>query len=189
MEIIVRKRDIYICLAAVGAFIGLFAYHHYDQRKIDAELHAFARAQAILQVGSEEELERNWDFLSIAHSEKSFYIAGPAFGAIHSFLREKGDESMKTFKGYEYFMKRVDGAWELSDSAGCGALEHHVDGFEAFERRGFKVAQGAYDKALGFGDAPARKHEHAHDHEHDHHHDHGHGKEAKVHTVPERAAL
>lgn len=176
MELIIRKRDVMITLVVIAAFGAACAHHLYDKQRIEQQLHDFARNEAILNVGGESELEKH-DFISIVHSEKSFYIAGPAYGFIHSFTRQKGDEDMKSFKGYEYYLKYEDGAWRQVDSAGCGALEHHVDGFEEFERRGLKVAQGAYDKALGFGEnkATAKKHDHEnctdHDHAHDHEHD------------------
>ena len=173
MELIICKRDCYIATAIVGAFLCLVAYHTYDKARIEQELHDYARAQAILNIGGEGDLDK-YDFISIVHSEKTFHIAGPAWGAIHSFVREKGDEEMKTFKGYEYFLKREEDGWREVDSAGCGALEHHVDGFQEFERRGLKVAQGAYDKALGFKKNASHDHDHSHDHSHDHDHDHNH---------------
>jgi len=153
MELIIRKRDCYVTFVILAVFAAVVLHHRWDTHKIDQQLNAWAEAAVIENLG-DPSLLKDWDVVAMCESAKTFHVAGPAWGAIHVFMREKGDEEMKTFKGIEYYLKRQDGRWIEVDSAGCGALSHHVDGFKEFERRGMKVATDAYDRALGFKKAP-----------------------------------
>lgn len=149
MELIIRKRDMYITALVLLACAAVGIHHHYDSQQIDRDLRAFAKNSLLNLLGEDANLDE-WDVVCMVDQAKSFHVAGPAWGAIHTFVRRKGDEEMKTFKGIEYYLKRSEGEWIEIDSAGCSALEHHVSGFAEFERLGLKVAPSAYDRALGY---------------------------------------
>lgn len=200
MDLLIRKKDLYVLAAVLIGIAAVLVHHYLDTLQIEKDLHAFAQAEIDDLFGPE--IDRSeWDILTQVDYAKTFHVAGPAWGAIHTFVRKKNDAEMKTFKGVEYYLKREGDSWIELDSAGCGALEHHVDGFQEFERLGLPVAANAYDKALGYRRASTDKksdhqhghdHDHAHDHDdhdHDHdHHDHDH-KPAQTKQVLAPAAL
>jgi hypothetical protein len=149
MDLLIRKKDLYVLAGVLLAGAGVLAYDQYDRRQIDRDLHAFAE-QAIDDLFGPEVDQSEWDIVTMVDQAKTFHVAGPAWGAVHNFVRRKGDVEMKTFKGVEYYLKREDGVWREVDSAGCSAFEHHIDGFKVFEARGLEVAQSAYDRSLRY---------------------------------------
>lgn len=154
MDLLIRKKDLYVLGAVLAAGAAILGHHHYDTIQIDRELRAYAE-EALVDLFGPDGDRSEWDIITMVDQAKTFHVAGPAWGAVHNFVRRKGDVEMKTFKGVEYYLKREDGKWRHVDSAGCSAFEHHIDGFEEFERRGLEVAASAYDRALGYRRAGA----------------------------------
>jgi len=151
VEIIIRKRDIYISTVILAAFGAWIAYALHDNSRIHAELEEIAAGHVgeWFENGRGEALDRDeFDYLAIVDSEKAFTLFGRAWGVVHTYFRRKGDESFDTFKGIEYFYVREDGEWKMHDSAGCGALEHHIRAFDAFMAAGVHVPNKVYDRAL-----------------------------------------
>jgi len=150
VEIIVRKRDIYISIAILTLFGAWVAYTLHDNRAIHEELEQIAEAHIDEWFeGGPEPIDREkYDYLAIVDSEKAFTLFGRAWGVIHTYYREKDDKEFNTFKGIEYFYVREDGKWRKHDSAGCGAFEHHLRAFDAFMASGVHVPNNVYNRAL-----------------------------------------
>lgn len=150
MEIVIRKRDIYISLLLLGLFGAWVAYGLYDNQRMRSELSEIAEQHIDdwFNGGDSPADPAQFDYLAIVDSEKAFTLFGRGWGVVHTYFREKGDEEFKTFKGIEYFYVREDGEWRMHDSAGCGALEHHVRAFDAFMAQGVHVDTKVYDRAL-----------------------------------------
>ena len=149
-ELIIRKKDLIVTGITLFVIVTVLTYHYFDRRSIHRQLQAFAEARITDLLGEETDRSQ-YDIISIVEQHKTFYVLGETYGSVHAFVRKKGDTEMRTFKGIEYHVKRDADKWIELDSAGCGALEHHVDGFNEFEKRGLQVAQAAYDRALGWG--------------------------------------
>lgn len=150
MEIIIRKRDIYISLALLCAFGAWVAYAMHDNSVMRTEMEAIAEAHIDDWFeGGAEPLDRTrFDYLAIVDVEKAFTLFGRGWGVVHTYFREKGDEEFKTFKGIEFFYVREDGVWRMHDSAGCGAFEHHLRAFDAFMAQGVHVPNNVYNRAM-----------------------------------------
>lgn len=152
MEIIIRKRDVYLSLLIIGVFGAWVAYAMHDNKVMLEELEQIAQDQIDAWFeGSKNTAPLNpdnYDYLAIVDSEKAYTLFGRGWGVVHTYFREKGDEDFKTFKGIEYFYVRENGAWKLHDSAGCGAFEHHVRAFDAFMAHGVNVPKHVYNRAL-----------------------------------------
>jgi len=152
MEVIVRKRDIYVCGAILALFGAWVAYALNDSAKMREELDALAHGHIDAWFTDPEgnAVDRSkYDYLAIVDAEKAFTLFGRGWGVVHTYYRDKGDEEFKTFKGIEYFYVRENGEWVLQDSAGCGAFEHHLRAFNEFMRLGVDVPTKVYDRALG----------------------------------------
>lgn len=151
MEIILRKRDIYLTLGILAAFFAWLGYAFYDNHVMRAELEALAQdhIEDWFSGGAGDPLDPNaFDYLAIVDAEKAFTLFGRGWGVVHTYYREKGDEDFKTFKGIEYFYVRENGEWRMHDSAGCGAFEHHLRAFDAFMASGVHVPNKVYNRAL-----------------------------------------
>jgi len=191
MDIIVSKRDVKIVALVVALFGSWFAYGTYDTHIMEEELSDIARGHMDEWFDDPRTpYDRNeYDYLAIVDSGKAFHFFGRGWGVIHFYQREKGDVDMETFKGLEYYYARKEGEWVLMDSAGCGAVEHHLRAFDQMLAKGMDVPDRVYDKALGI-DFDYRKflkdyegHDHTelpahrdgdghHDHQHDRDHSH-----------------
>lgn len=188
MEIIIRRRDIYVVAVALSMFFSWVAYAKYDNSSARDDLRNLARAHVDEWFASEPEGTRreDYEYLAIVDMVRPYELFGPAYGVIHVYLRDKGDVDCRTFQGVEYYYRMENGAWVLEDSAGCGAKEHHVRAFQHYLADGMSVEDHVFDKAIGidFDVAKAEAHLKARDagenpfiasHRHDHGHDHGHG--------------
>lgn len=185
MEIIIRRRDIYVSVTAITLFVCWCAYAQYENHVIQAALKERASGHVDEWFATEEPGTRREDheYVAIVDTERPYRIFGPCYGVVHVYIREKGDVDCKTFKGIEYFYKHDEGSWVLQDSAGCGAKEHHIRAFETYLANGRGVEEHVFDQALGIDfdvekvrarlEGGARhKHEHGEDHDHEHHHGH-----------------
>jgi len=152
MDVVIRRKDLYVCGVVLAAFFGWVAYAMHDNAAMRAELEALA-AEHIDQWFTDPEgnpVDRDkYDYLAIVDSEKAFTLFGRGWGVVHTYFRDKGDDEFKSFKGIEFFYMRENGEWVLQDSAGCGAFEHHLRAFDEFMRLGVDVPGKVYDRALG----------------------------------------
>lgn len=151
MDIQITRRDLVLSLLLVGGFLGWVAYAQYDNRVMQRELQQLAEAHIDDWFeGYPEPVERqDFDYLSIVDSEKAFTLFGRGWGVVHFYIKDKADADFKTFKGLEYFYVRENGVWQLQDSAGCGAYEHHLRAFDEFMKLGVHVPGKVFDRALG----------------------------------------
>jgi len=179
MELTIRRRDVYITILLLLVLGSLAAFAVYDNTVMHAELKALAqeKIEAWFSESNPPVDRSKYDYLAIVDSKKAFTLFGRGWGIIHVYYREKGDEDFKTFKGLEYFYRRDKGKWVMTDSAGCGAFEHHIRAFNEFLSTGVDVPDRVFDRALGIDFAYDRKKGFEHDHEqgHDHGHEHDHG--------------
>lgn len=173
MELIIRKGDIRFAVAAFGILGSALAFAYYDANLMRRELEGIAQEKIDEWFQDDEAVRSQTDYLALVDSGKAFHVFGRGWGVIHLYFRDKGDVDMKTFKGLEYYFAREDGRWALKDSAGCGALEHHLRAFEEFHALGHEVPDRVFYRALGI-DPESLKADHDHDRE-GHDHDHGHG--------------
>jgi len=172
MDIIIRKKDIYVCSIAIAIFSAWVAYAMYDNHVMREELEAVAEGHLDELFEPETGFTRDaYDYLAIVDSGKAFNLFGRGWGVIHVYLRKKGDVDFKTFEGVEYYYRRDDGEWHMTDSAGCGAFEHHIRAFDTFLAQNIHVPNRVFDRALGIDfDYSSDPHDHDHDdHDHDHH--------------------
>jgi hypothetical protein len=151
MNIIVRKRDIYICTIALMFFGSWVAYGLYDAHLMGKELNVLAQKHMNHHFDTEPEADARelHDYLAVVDSAKAFHFFGKGWGVIHFYTREKGDSDMKSFKGFEYYYAREKNNWVLKDSAGCGAKEHHLRAFDEMLTLGMNVEGHVFDQALG----------------------------------------
>jgi len=148
VEIIIRKRDVYVCAIALLAFGAWVASAVYDTRQMRQELEALAEYHINDYLEAQSDPE-GYDYLAIVDAEKAFTLFGRGWGIIHAYYRDKGDESFDSFAGIEYYYVRDKGEWKMTDSAGCGAYEHHIRAFDAYLNLGMDVPNRVYDRALG----------------------------------------
>jgi hypothetical protein len=151
MEIIIRRRDIYVVTAILLAFLSWVAYAQYVNQSMRQNLRDLAAAHVDEWFASEPAgtLRENFEYVAIVDSEREYELFGPTYGVVHLYIREKGDVECKTFKGMEYFYRGDGRQWILEDSAGCGAKEHHVRAFETYLGKGYGVEETVIDNALG----------------------------------------
>lgn len=185
MEIIIRRRDIYVSVTAITLFVCWCAYAKFENNAIQAALKERASGHVDEWFDTEEPGTRREDheYVAIVDSERPYRIFGPSYGVVHVYIRERGDVDCKTFKGIEYFYKHDEGDWVLQDSAGCAAKEHHIRAFETYLANGRGVEDHVFDQALGIDfdvqkvrarleSGVRHQHDHGEDHNHDHHHGH-----------------
>ena len=151
MEIIIRRRDIYVVAVALSLFFGWVAYANYDNHDMRESLRSLASTHVDEWFDSEPDGTRreDFDYMAIVDAERPYELFGPAFGVIHVYLRNKGDVDCETFKGVEYYYRREAGEWILEHSAGCAAKEHHVRAFQSYLDQGVGVEGHVIDQALG----------------------------------------
>jgi hypothetical protein len=151
MEIIIRRRDIYVVAAFLTCFFSWIAYAAYDNQSARQTLVALAESHidewfATEPVGTRRE---DYEYVAIVDMERPYELFGPAFGVVHVYIRNRGDVACETFKGIEYYYRHENGGWQMEHSAGCGAKEHHVRAFQEYLARGAGVEGKVIDRALG----------------------------------------
>lgn len=151
MELKISRRDLLLSIALVGIFLGWVAYALSDNATMQRDLEAKAKEHIDEWFdGYETAVDRSdYDFLAIVDSEKAFTLFGRGWGVVHVYIKDKADTDFTTFKGLEYYYMRENGEWKLQDSAGCGALEHHIRAFDAFMKMGVHVPDKVYARSLG----------------------------------------
>lgn len=151
VEITINKRDVKIAAIVLSVFGGMLAYGLHDTKVMKRELNALARVHIDewFDFGPEPTDRSQFDYLAIVDSDKAFKFFGKGWGVIHFYVRDLGDTEMKSFKGVEFYYAREGGEWVLKDSAGCGAVEHHVRAFDEMLALGMDVPDRIFDKALG----------------------------------------
>ena len=140
----IHRNDLIVLTIFLFVLGSGITYGVYDNRCIQHDLSILAEQK--LDEWFEGEDRSKYEYVSIIEPSKAFLLFGRAWGVIHLFVRDKNDEEMKTFKGFEYFCKRSNGKWEIQDSAGCGALEHHVKAFKKMEACGMRVSPKVFEK-------------------------------------------
>ena len=151
MEIIIRRRDIYVVAIVLCIFfgwVGHAAYANYDAR-MDLKSLAEFHIDEWFDTEPEGAEREDFDYLAIVDMDRPYELFGPAFGVVHVYIRDKGDEACKTFKGIEFFYRLESEEWRLEHSAGCGAKEHHVRAFQHYLSQGNGVNDSVFDQALG----------------------------------------
>lgn len=151
MEIIIRRRDIYVVFTVLLLFVCWVAYAKFENRSMQARLRELASNHVDEWFNTESPPVKRDDFeyVAIVDTERPYELFGPAYGVVHVYIREKGDVACKTFKGIEYYYKHDGQEWELGDSAGCSAKEHHIRAFETYLDKGLGIEDRVFDDALG----------------------------------------
>jgi hypothetical protein len=151
MEIIIRRRDIYVVFTALFVFVCWVAYAKFENRSMQARLRELAsdHVDEWFNTESPQVKREDFDYVAIVDTERPYELFGPSYGVVHVYIREKGDTACKTFKGIEYYYKHDGKAWELGDSAGCSAKEHHIRAFETYLEKGMGIEERVFDDALG----------------------------------------
>lgn len=142
MKIEIYKYELKIlAITSIGLAV-LIGWSQLDTSDMRKELDCIGQEKLAEYLGNES--PDKYETIILIDGGKSFHLFGRAWAVIHVYIRDKGDEEMKTFKGLEYYLKRYDGKWCQIDSAGCGALEHHIRAFKEFEAKGMKVSPSVY---------------------------------------------
>lgn len=181
MEIIVRRRDIYVCAILILGFSSFSAWALYDTNNMKKELDKLAEFHLYdyFDRPNGDWDKSEFDYLAIVDSGKAFVLFGRSYGVVHTYYKRKGDTDFKTFEGIEYFYNWEHGEWKLMDSAGCGAVEHHIRAFDTFIQQNVDVPNRIFNKALGIDFLDDHDHsQHMHDHDN---HKHALGDHAHVH--------
>jgi hypothetical protein len=196
MEIIIRRRDIYVVAVFLTVFFSWVAYATYENFDARASLRELAQGHVDEWFETEPEgtKREDYEYLAIVDMDRPYELFGPTFGVVHVYIRDRGDVACDTFKGIEYYYNMEKEGWDMEHSAGCAAKEHHVRAFQNYLAQGAGVNDSVIDKAVGinFDVAQAEAYLKArkegrnpflagHDHSHgrDHLSDHGHD-----HTAP-----
>jgi len=151
MEIIIRRRDLYVValvLTVASSWVAYAAYENFDARQT---LQGLAEVHIDEWFDSEPEgtSRDDYEYLAIVDMERPYEIFGPAFGVVHVYIRDRGDEACETFKGIEYYYRLDENGWALEHSAGCAAKQHHIRAFQHYIADGSGVHYTAIDEALG----------------------------------------
>jgi len=138
----VNRRDVIITIVVILAGLAFVAYSQADITTKRTALRVFAD-------GHERELLEGLDPADIDRlveidSGKSNVVFGSDWGVIRLYTRAKGDASMDSFTGVEYFYEHKDGNWNLLDTARIELPEHIYDGYRKFEEAGYDVDESAY---------------------------------------------
>lgn len=188
MEIIIRRRDMYVVAVVLSLFFSWVAWATFENHDARERLRALASQHVDEWFATEPEGTRreDYEYLALVDSVRPYTYFGPTFGVVHVYIRDKGDVECKTFKGIEYYYRLEDDAWKLEHSAGCSAKSHHIRAFEQYVADGSDVKDFVFDQALGIDFDVAKAEEHIrsrsgdqnpfmHDHADDHGHEHGAG--------------
>lgn len=151
MEIIIRRRDLYVVAVVLSVFISWVAYAAYENHDARASLKVLVQACIDDWFATEPEgtLREDYEYLAIVDMDRPYEIFGPAFGVVHVYIRDRGDEACETFKGIEYYYRLEESGWYLEHSAGCAAKEHHLRAFQHYLDQGVGVNDSVVDQALG----------------------------------------
>ncbi len=151
MEIIIRRRDIYVVFTVLFLFVCWVAYAKFENRSMQARLRELAsnHVDEWFNTESPQVKREDFEYVAIVDTDRPYELFGPSYGVVHVYIREKGDKECKTFKGIEYYYKHDGNEWELGDSAGCSAKEHHIRAFETYLEKGMGIEERVFDDALG----------------------------------------
>ncbi len=151
MEIIIRRRDIYVVFTVLFLFVCWVAYAKFENRSMQSRLRELAsnHVDEWFNTESPQVKREDFEYVAIVDTERPYELFGPSYGVVHVYIREKGDKDCKTFKGIEYYYKHDGNEWELGDSAGCSAKEHHIRAFETYLEKGMGIEERVFDDALG----------------------------------------
>ena len=115
MTLVIHRNELkLVAIIGICAF-SVVAWSWVDTSDMMAELHEIATQKLNDYLGEEDPAA--YETLILVDGGKSFNLFGRAWGVIHVYIRNHGDEEMKTFKGIEYYFKRYNGKWLELDSA------------------------------------------------------------------------
>lgn len=151
MEIIIRRQDIYVVAIVLFVFFAWVAHATYENHDVHTSLKDLAQGHIDEWFATEpgEVHREDYDYLAIVDMDRPYELFGPAFGVVHVYIREAGDDDCKTFKGIEYYYRLEEEGWRLEHSAGCAAKEHHIRAFQHYLTKGAGVNDSVFDQALG----------------------------------------
>jgi len=139
-----RRRDIQILIALVVVSTTWYGYAQYEidrHRQSLEELADEERAAFFADVDASE-----FDVLMSVDSGKTLGFFGEDWGLIRLSYRARGDASMESFEGVEYFYTREDESWIRRDSAGIREPRFIYEVYRQFEAEGYPVDDAAYEQ-------------------------------------------
>lgn len=140
----IRPRDLVALALVVIVGGGTWAYSRWDVASKRAQLEQIATEQrADMLKGLDPEAI---DVLLEVDSDKMQYLFGKDWGLIRLYTRAKGDATMETFNGVEYFYVFETGRWKQTDTARIVLPEYIYEGYQKFEAAGHTVAEAAYER-------------------------------------------
>jgi hypothetical protein len=139
-------RQIVVIVVSFSAFFAWYGYVQYSLRAHRAELQALAEGEVSSFFNGMPKEE--FDVLSLVESNREFAVLGSEWGNVRVYLRKKGDATMASFLGVEYFYRHDGEKWERTDMAKMDDPKDWPEAYDAFVARGHSVDESAYDRTL-----------------------------------------
>ncbi|MCC6697471.1 MAG: hypothetical protein IT365_17715 [Candidatus Hydrogenedentes bacterium] len=138
----IRRRDLVVLMVATAAGLALLGYARWDIASKRAALQEEAQTHRAEFFSTSQESE--YEDILETECGKSMGVLGKDWGVIRLYTRQKGDASMKSFMGVEYFYKYETSKWVLTDTARIDLPEYILEGYGKFEDAGYAVDGKAY---------------------------------------------
>jgi hypothetical protein len=137
-------RDWAITLGLVLLAAGWCGWARWDVARKGEALRAMAEREARELAGGEP--APALETALHVDNDKGYFILGRDWGTARIYLREAGDETMKSLTGFEYYFVFDAGSWQQTDMAAIRDPAHLIEGLDAFARAGHTVERGAYER-------------------------------------------
>jgi len=147
-----RKREVILLAVFLPLVTGGYLYAQSDLNAMESALEAQAETRRAEWFSSDAMDPDAFHTVTLVDSYKTLTFFGEGRGTIHIYSVRKDDPALETFMGVEYhYVRGDDGAWRMTDSAGCEAIEHHKNALDALRDRGVDISEEVYERAAHHG--------------------------------------
>lgn len=142
MQIYSSPKQVAVAVVMLALVLGWMGWVTLEKRALGRTLATLGegKARALLQGTDPATVDR----VLLVENDKSFGFLGKDLGRVNILLRDKGDISMKSFRGFEVFYQGEAGAWVEQDFASMPDPATWEACYDAFRAHGFTVDEAAY---------------------------------------------
>ena len=136
------RRDLRLLISVVSIILAIYLYTIYDNNRLYKELYPIAEEKKE-KYFSDMDIDK-YDIITQVQSGKSLAFTGRPWGVLRIYMRNKGDASMDSFIGLEYYFVRENKTWVSHDNVAIREPKYINEAYSEYEKNGYELDEKVF---------------------------------------------